>query len=72
MIDKTIKNMKTEEAPDPSIVTEMLNITDREGYGLVTFMDNNIIQEGVITSDWCSSIVVSCYKGKGHALDRSN
>lgn len=50
----------------------MLKISGKVGYGLVICIVNQVIQEGIIPSNWYSSIIVSCYKGKGDILDRSD
>ena len=65
--------MKCNKAAGPSgIVSEMLKASGEAGIDLVTDLVNSILSEGVIPTDWESSSIINCYKGKGDALDRSN
>ncbi|XP_057314216.1 uncharacterized protein LOC130655471 [Hydractinia symbiolongicarpus] len=42
------------------------------GVELITSLANQIIKDGAIPSEWQSSVIVNCFKGKGDALERGN
>lgn len=50
----------------------MLEISGRVGYGLVDRIVNQVVQEGVIPNDQCSSIIDNCDKDKGDSLKTNN
>ena len=54
------------------VVAEILKISVEVGHMLVIHIVNRVVQEGVISNDWCSCIIINCYKGKGDALERGN
>lgn len=68
-----MKETKTGKVPSPlGFTNDMLKILGKVRCGLVKHIVNQIVHEGVILNDQCSSITLSCYKDKGDGLDRSS
>jgi len=61
--------MKCGKAMGPSGVVEMLVAAGDVGVQWMVDLCNAIVQEGKVPDDWCSSWIVSVYKGKGDAID---
>ena len=73
MVKKAINKMSLGKAANPSgIVTEMLKATGSSGASMIRDLIEDIIFENRIPSEWQESHIVSVYKGKGDALNRSN
>lgn len=54
VIIKAMKDMKRREVAGQSgIAAEMLKISGQLGYVITTYMINEVIQEGLISNDWC-------------------
>ena len=72
MVRKAINMMSLEKAAGPSgIVAEMLKAAGSSGASMIRDLIENIF-ENRIPSEWQESHIVSVYKGKGDALNRSN
>ena len=73
MVKKAINKVSLEKAAVPSgIVAEMLKAADSSGASMIRDFIEDIIFENRIPSEWQKSQLVSVYKGKGDALNRSN
>ena len=73
MVGKAINKMSLGKAAGPSgIVAEMLKAAGSSGASMIRDLIEDIIFENRITSEWQKSHIVSVYKGKGDALNRSN
>ena len=73
MFRKAINEMSLGKAAGPSgIVAEMLKAADSSGASMIRDLIEDIIFENRIQSEWQESHIVSVYKGKGDALNRSN
>lgn len=73
MVDKSIKKMKSGKAPGPTgIVAEMLLASSDICSELIADLANAIIRDGEMPDQWNGSYIISLFKGKGEALDRSN
>ena len=73
MITKAISKMASGKAAGPSgIVAEMLKPVGESGAIEVHHLNEDIISEGRIPTDWQESYIVNLYKGKGDALNRGN
>ena len=73
MITKAISKMASGKAAGPSgIVAEKLKPVGEAGAVEVRDLNEDIISEGCIPTDWQESFIVNLYKGKGDALNRGN
>ena len=73
MVRKAINKMSLGKAAGPSgIVAEMLKAAGSSGASMIRDLIENIIFENRIPSEWQESHIVSVYKSKGDALNRSN
>ena len=73
MVRKAINKMSLGKAAGPSgIVAEMLKAADSSGASMIRDLIKDITFENRIPSEWQESHIVSVYKGKGYALNRSN
>ena len=73
MVRKAINKMSLGKAVGPSgIVAEMLKATGSSGATMIQDLIEDIIFENRIPSEWQERHIVSVYKGKGDALNRSN
>ena len=73
MVRKAINKMSFGETTGPSgIVAEMLKSATPSGASKIRDLIEDIIFENRIPSEWQESHIVSVYKGKGDALNRSN
>ena len=73
MVGKAINKMNLGKAADPSgVVAEMLKAAGSSGASMIRDFIEDIIFENRIPSEWQESHIVSVYKGKGDALNRSN
>ena len=73
MIKKAISEMASGKAARPSgIVAEMLKPVGEAGAVEVRHLNEDIISEGRIPTDWQKSYIANLYKGKGDALNRGN
>ena len=73
MVRKAINKMSLGKAAGPSgIVAERLKAAGSSGANMIRNLIENIIFENRILSEWQKSHIVSVYKGKGDALNRSN
>ena len=73
MVRKAINKMNLGKAAGPSgIVAEMLKAAGLSGATMIRDFIEDIIFENRIPSEWQESHIVSVYKGKGDALNRSN
>ena len=73
MVRKAINKMSLGKAAGPSgIVVEMLKASGSSGASMIRDLIEDIIFENCIPSEWQESHIVSVYKGKGDALNRSN
>ena len=73
MVRKAINKMSLGKAAGPSgIVAEMLKAAGSSGASMIRDLIEDIIFENRIPSEWQESHIVSVYKGKGDALNRSN
>ncbi len=65
---RTLREMKSGRAPDPTGVTN--DLLKRAGIaGELMRVFRRIVDEGEIPEDWKNSITVPIYKGKGDALE---
>ncbi|XP_057303385.1 uncharacterized protein LOC130640832 [Hydractinia symbiolongicarpus] len=70
---EAIRKLKIGKAAGVSgIVAEMVKASGYIGVELITSLANQIIKDGAIPSEWQSSVIVNCFKGKGDALERGN
>ena len=61
--------MKRHKAPGLSgLAAEMIQATMGIGTQWMLDLCNGIVKEGCIPEDWKSSVVLSIYKGNGHAM----
>lgn len=61
-----IKDRKTKKVLGSSgIIAKMLRISGRVRWSLVPVLDNQVVQEWVISSGKCSSIIARCYNSEG-------
>ena len=73
MVRKAINKMSLGKAAGPSgIVAQMLKAAGSSGASMIQDLLEDIIFENRIPSEWQESHIVSVYKGKGDALNRSN
>ena len=73
MVRKAINKMSPGKAAGLSgIVAEMLKAASPSGASMIRDLIENIIFENRIPSEWQESHIVSVYKDKGYALNRSN
>ena len=73
MVRKAINKMSLGKAAGPSgIVAEMLKAAGSSGASMIRDLIEDIIFENCIPSEWQKSHIVSVYKGKSDALNRSN
>ena len=73
MVGKAINKMNLGKAAGPSgIVAEMLKAAGSSGTSMTRDLIGDIIFENHIPSEWQESHIVSVYKSKGDALNRSN
>ena len=73
MVRKAINKMTFGKAAGPSgIVAEVLKAAGSSGASMIRDLIEDIIFENHIPSEWQESHIVSVYKGKGDALNRSN
>ena len=73
MVRKAINKMSLGKATGPSaIVAEMLKAAGSSGTSMIRDLIEDIIFENRIPSEWQKSHIVSVYKSKGGALNRSN
>ena len=73
MVRKAINKMSLGKAAGPSgIVAEVLKIAGSSVASMIRDLIEDIIFENRIPSEWQESHIVSVYKGKGDALNRSN
>ena len=73
MARKAINKMSLEKAADPlGIVAEMLKAAGSSGASMIRDLIEDIIFENRIPSEQQESPIVSVYKGKSDALNRSN
>ena len=73
MVRKAINKMSLGKAAGPSgIVAEMLKAASSSGASMIRDLIKDIIFENRITSELQESHIVSVYKDKGDALNRSN
>ena len=73
MVRKAINKMILWKVAGPSgIVAEMLKAAGSSGASMIRDLIEDIIFENRISSEWQESHIVSVYKGKGDALNRSN
>ena len=69
---ESLRCMKNKKAAGPSgSVAEMLKAAPDICCKIIVGLTNTIILEGKIPEDWSESIMVTLFKGKGDALDRS-
>jgi len=62
--------MKTHKAPGLSgPVAEMIQTTGDIGTHWILDLCNGTVEEGCITQDWKSSVVLPIYKGKGDPME---
>ena len=73
MVSKAINKMSVRKAVGTSgFVAEMLKTAGSSGTSMIRDLIEDIIFENRIPSEWQESHIVSVYKGKGDALNRSN
>ena len=73
MVRKAINKMSLGKAAGPlGIVAEILKAARSSGASMIRDLIEDIIFENRIPSEWQESHIVSVYKGKGDALNRSN
>ena len=73
MVGKAINKMGLGKAAGSSgIVSEMLKAAGSSGASMIKDLIEDIIFENRIPSEWQKSHIISVYKGKGDALNRSN
>ena len=73
MVRKVINKMSLGKAAGPSgIVAEVLKAAGSSGASMIRDLIEDIIFENSVPSEWQESHIVSVYKGKGDALNRSN
>ena len=73
MVRTAINKMSLGKAAGPSsIFVEMLKAAGSSGASMIRDLIGDIIFENRIPSEWQESHIVSVYKGKGDALNRSN
>ena len=73
MVRKAINKMSLGKASGPSgIVAEMLKAAGSSGASMIRDLIEGIIFENRIPSEWQESHIVSVYKGKDDASNRSN
>jgi len=69
-VRKAMKKMKDGKAAGPSgIVNEMLQASGEIGITWIKDLVNLIITKEGIPLDWCSSVVIPIFKGKGDPMD---
>ena len=69
-ITKALSKMRKGKAPGQSlVVTEMMDAAGEWAVDWLTELCNEIIKEKRIPEDWCKSIIVPVYKGKGSPLE---
>ena len=72
IVRKAINKMKGKAAGPSGIVAEMLKAAGSSGASMIRDLIEDIIFGNHIPSEWKESHIVSVYKGKGDALNRSN
>jgi hypothetical protein len=68
-VRKAVKKMKNGKAPgNTGVVTEMFKAAGEVGITWIKDI-SNLIMKKCIPVDWCSSVVVPVFKGKGDPMD---
>jgi len=69
-VEKAIKRMKNGKATGHTeVVSEMFKASGEVGLSWIRDLTNLIVTQECIPKDWCNSILVPVYKGKGDPMD---
>jgi len=69
-VKEAIGEAKSGKAAGPSgVMPEMLKASGDVGVQWITDLFNAVVSEGKMPAEWCKSLLVNVYKGKGDALE---